>query len=67
MAMEERLEDLEVKVAYQDKLIGELDALVRGFGDKLDQALRELKQVKEGVRSGGEPSVGPANEKPPHY
>lgn len=67
MSMEERLEDLEVKVAYQDKLIGELDALVRGFGDKLDQALRELKQVKEGVRSGGEPVIGPANEKPPHY
>jgi SlyX protein len=67
MSMEERLEDLEVKVAYQDRLIGELDALVRTFGTKLDEALRELKSVKEGVRTGGEPAMGPAGEKPPHY
>jgi SlyX protein len=67
MSMEERLEDLEVKVAYQDRLIGELDALVRTFGTKLDEALRELKSVKEGVRTGGEPALGSPSEKPPHY
>ena len=31
--MAERLEDLEVKLAFQDKLIRDLDALVRAFGD----------------------------------
>ena len=67
MSMEERLEDLEVKVAFQDRLIGELDALVRTFGTKLDEALREIKALKEGVRSGGEPVLGPPTEKPPHY
>jgi uncharacterized coiled-coil protein SlyX len=67
MSMEERLEDLEVKVAYQDRLIGELDALVRMFGTKLDEVLRELKSVKEGVRTGGEPALGSPGEKPPHY
>jgi hypothetical protein len=48
-------------------LIAELDALVRRFGGKLDEALRELAQLKEGLRSGGEPTLGPAGEKPPHY
>lgn len=62
----ERLEDLEVKLAFQDKLIHELDTLVRTFGDRLDAAERELKQIKAGVRS-GEPGMGPANEPPPHY
>jgi uncharacterized coiled-coil protein SlyX len=62
----ERLEDLEVKLAFQDKLIRELDALVRTFGDRLDAAERELKQLKAGVRA-GEPAMGPANEPPPHY
>jgi uncharacterized coiled-coil protein SlyX len=64
--VEERIEDLEVKLAYQERLIGELDALVRTFGTKLDEAMRELKQLKDSLRS-GEPVVGPATEKPPHY
>lgn len=62
----ERLTDLEIKVAYQDKLIADLDALVRSFGAKLDELSRELKQLKEGVRSPEVPA-GPANEPPPHY
>jgi uncharacterized coiled-coil protein SlyX len=62
----ERVEDLEVKLAFQDKLIRELDTLVRTFGDRLDEVDRELKQLKQAVRS-PEQTVGPANEPPPHY
>jgi len=62
----ERLEDLEVKLAFQDKLIRELDALVRTFGDRLDQVNRELKALKDSVRSPEGP-MGPQNEPPPHY
>jgi uncharacterized coiled-coil protein SlyX len=61
-----RLEDLEVKLAFQDKLIRELDALVRTFGDRLDKTSRELEQLKQTVRS-PEATLGPANEPPPHY
>lgn len=64
--LSERVEDLEVKLAFQDKLIRELDALVRSFGDRLDLALREIKKLEQAVRS-PEPTVGPANEPPPHY
>lgn len=55
-----------MKLAFQDKLIRELDVLVRSFGDKLDATQRELKQLKEGMRSPETP-LGPANEPPPHY
>jgi len=61
--MEERIEDLEVKLAYQERLISELDGLVRSFGVKLDEATREIKALKEAIR-GAEPLV---TEKPPHY
>jgi SlyX protein len=61
----ERVEDLEVKLAFQDKLIHELDALVRTFGDRLDAAQRELEQLKQALRS-PEPILGPADEPPPH-
>jgi uncharacterized coiled-coil protein SlyX len=62
----ERVEDLEVKLAFQDKLIRELDALVRTFGDRLVAAEREVEALKQAVRS-PEPALGPANEPPPHY
>jgi uncharacterized coiled-coil protein SlyX len=65
--MEDRVENLEIKLAYQERLIGELDSLVRTFGAKLDEVSRELKALKEGVRAGGEPQLGSASEKPPHY
>jgi uncharacterized coiled-coil protein SlyX len=62
----ERLQDLEIKLAFQDKLIRELDALVRTFGDKLDKTNRDLEALKQSVRSPETP-VGPQNEPPPHY
>jgi SlyX protein len=62
----ERVEDLEVKLAFQDKLIRELDALVRTFGDQLDDVKRELQELKQSIRSPDTP-LGPANEPPPHY
>jgi uncharacterized coiled-coil protein SlyX len=64
--LNERIEDLEVKLAFQDKLIRELDALVRTFGDKLEATQRELTELKEAMRSPENP-LGPANEPPPHY
>jgi SlyX protein len=63
---DDRLTDLEIKLAYQDQLIRELDALVRSFGDKLDLARRELEILKQSLRSPEGP-VGPSNDKPPHY
>jgi uncharacterized coiled-coil protein SlyX len=63
---DDRLTDLEIKLAYQDQLIRELDALVRSFGDKLDSTARELETLKQSLRS-PEVATGPANDKPPHY
>jgi SlyX protein len=62
----ERIVELEIKLAYQDQLIRELDALVRTFGDRLDRAERELKTLKDALVSPAVP-LGPQNEPPPHY
>lgn len=58
--------DLEVKLAYQERLIRDLDTLVREFADRLDTMQRDLNAMKETQRSGELPQ-GPANEPPPHY
>lgn len=62
----ERVEDLEVKLAFQDKLIHELDTLVRSYVDRLDAMDREIKKLEQALRS-PEHALGPANEPPPHY
>jgi SlyX protein len=62
----ERITELEIKLAYQDHVIRELDALVRAFGDRLDRTERELKTLKDSLASPPVP-LGPQNEPPPHY
>ena len=58
----EDLVELEIKIAFQDKKLGELDALVRAFATRLDTVERELGELKRA--SSPEP---PINEPPPHY
>jgi uncharacterized coiled-coil protein SlyX len=63
--IDEHFMDLEVKLAYQDRLIRDLDALVRAFGTRLDATERELREIKQTLPS--PLPMGPSNEKPPHY
>jgi uncharacterized coiled-coil protein SlyX len=62
----DRISDLEIKLAYQDKLIRDLDGFIRSFIGRLDKAERELTELKNAARSPETP-MGPANEPPPHY
>lgn len=64
--MEDRIVDLEVRLAYQDKIIADLDEVVRVFADRVVKLERELEVVKETLKT-GVPEVGPQDEKPPHY
>jgi len=61
----ERWIDLDVKLAYQERLIHDLDTLVREFATRLDKAERELAQLKQAVPA--PLPLGAANEPPPHY
>lgn len=61
----ERWLDLDVKLAYQERLIHELDTLVRELGARLDKAERELAELKQAMPP--PLPLGPAGEPPPHY
>ena len=63
----EQILDLEIKLAYQERLIRELDTHVRELGDRLVKTERELEQLKQTIKTGGELPIGAPNEKPPHY
>ena len=64
--VEDRIVELEVRLAYQDKIIADLDEVVRTFSERVVRLEREIELIKETVKSGG-PEVGPQDEKPPHY
>lgn len=59
-----RITDLEVKVAFQEKLLGELDEVIRSMRDEIDHLRDELRRFEERLP----PEAGPTpDEKPPHY
>ena len=64
--LSDRFIDVDVKLAYQERLIRDLDALVREFATRLDKAEKKLGELEQSVRSGVVP-MGPSNEPPPHY
>ncbi|MDX2024025.1 MAG: SlyX family protein [Deltaproteobacteria bacterium] len=58
--------ELEERIAYQDRLIADLDEVVRAFAARVEVLERELIRLRTSVIDAALPS-GPANEPPPHY
>ena len=62
--MDERIVDLEVRIAHQDRVIQALDEVIRSFTARVEVLERQVRALQ------GAPAVlpvGPADEPPPHY
>lgn len=64
MATDKQILDLEVRVAYQDKTIAQLDEVVREFALRVERLEHQLKALRDGAD--GVP-MGLPDEPPPHY
>jgi len=69
MTIEDRLVDIELKIAAQEDLVDTLNHTVYQQQKKIDELstlctalARQLKDMRESMTE-----RGPANEKPPHY
>ena len=69
MTSEDRLVDIELKIAAQEDLVDTLNRMVYQQQKKLDELetmctalVRQLRDVRDSMTE-----RGPANEKPPHY
>ncbi|HUQ01155.1 MAG TPA: SlyX family protein [Kofleriaceae bacterium] len=62
--LREELIDLEVRVAFAQRTVQELDALVRTLYTRVDALEKELALLRAADAG---PVIGPANEPPPHY
>jgi len=64
--MEERITELESRVAFQAQTIRDLDDEVRLIAKRLERFERQLTDLAGELRAGRE-DVGPHDERPPHY
>lgn len=68
--IEERLENIETKISYQEDQIDELNKTVYQQQQKLDQLeeiCRALARHVQALAEAGNDGKSSANERPPHY
>jgi len=66
---EERLIELETKLAHQEHLLGELDDALRNQQAQIAQLELFCKSLLDKIRAlpDGDSGVGTEDERPPHY
>ncbi len=64
--MEERITELESRIAFQGQTLDDLDEEVRLMVKRLERLEKLVSEFARGLRAGSE-DVGPHDEKPPHY
>lgn len=67
--MQARIDNLEMRIAYQDEVIETLNSAVTGQWAKLDQALARIKYLEERLREIQVSVIRDAADEtpPPHY
>lgn len=63
--MERRVEDLEVKIAFLESTIDDLNDVLRTFADRVVKLESELKTLRETLDL--ERNVEGGHQPPPHY
>lgn len=67
MDKEQRLTDLEVKVAFLERSHEELSEVVRELYSKVALLTSELQRARDAATQPAEPKLTLEDEKPPHY
>jgi SlyX protein len=65
--LSERIDALEMRLAYQDVTIETLNQTITAQWSEIDRLTRQVAELKERVREADSNAPGPSDEKPPHY
>ena len=66
-ALSERIDTLEMRLAYQDVTIETLNQTITAQWVEIDRLTRQVAELKERLQEAESNAPGPANEPPPHY
>lgn len=65
---DDRMEAAETKLAFMEKTVSDLGALVYEYGRRMDRMENTLRAMRERlVELGDDKGQAPASERPPHY
>jgi uncharacterized coiled-coil protein SlyX len=65
--LSERVDALEMRVAYQDDTIETLNQTITAQWQQIDALTRQLAELRERLRDAERSAPAPVNEPPPHY
>jgi SlyX protein len=65
-SIDKRLEEFEMRLAYQDKTIADLNDVITAQWKKIEALERQLLRLDEELRD-IDSMEAPPNQKPPHY
>jgi len=65
--LEERLNSLESRFAFQEDLVHQLDEVVRSQADTIDELKREILKMRTELTHTPESEAPPEEQVPPHY
>ncbi|MBR0787442.1 SlyX family protein [Bradyrhizobium manausense] len=66
-ALAERIDALEMRLAYQDDTIETLNQTITAQWKQIDVLTRKVTELGERLQEAETNAPGPANERPPHY
>ena len=66
-ALGERIDALEVRLAYQDETIETLNRTITAQWQQIDALTRQVAALNERLQEAEANAPGAANEPPPHY
>ncbi|MHC2621730.1 SlyX protein [Bradyrhizobium huanghuaihaiense] len=65
--LSERIDTLEMRIAYQDDTIETLNETITAQWKQIDALTRKIAELGERLQQAEAHVPGPANERPPHY
>ena len=65
--VETRIEDLEVRFAFQDETIQQLDSVIQQQALEIERLRNEVAAVREQLKETLGPEAPPEEQVPPHY
>ena len=66
-SLRERIETMEMRIAYQDDTIETLNATITSQWKQIDMLTRQMAAIGERLAEAETAVVTPSNERPPHY
>ena len=63
----ERIDALEMRVAYQDDTLEALNETITAQWKQIDALTRQLAELRERLQDAESSAAAPINERPPHY